>query len=389
MRDPDLVQRAERAAAALEKAWIHWRVRHGFGTAELPPVSSYVGYSLTEPWGQPRVVFGIDADEAERLAAILEGHDCVGPVHAEIASRPERWQQAEAASPPEPQPAGRAAAIQAVPTQPVPAQPMPAQPMPAQNVPAQPGTGAEAGPQAPLPPPLGPGPGARTDFPDLPTASGGPMSGLQPPRAQFSAAPGTGWPVPVARTEFPAAPATPGGPVPAFPPPPAQLAAAPTVPTTLMAPADLAVSGFDPVAEDMTAEQPILPLAMRQAAATADLPAGLPADAVAYLQDLATRSAARDVLPPSFPAAPVLPPSAAGQAPEPEVSHGPAEGRRRAQPLQQPGGDELADAQGQDQIARARLMPVSRLNHARRPPSPDGGPWPAGSASQAPTDTAV
>jgi len=37
---------------------------HGLGTEPLPPVSSYVGYSLQEPWGQPRVVFGIDAGEA-------------------------------------------------------------------------------------------------------------------------------------------------------------------------------------------------------------------------------------------------------------------------------------------------------------------------------------
>jgi hypothetical protein len=28
---------------------------------------SYVGYSLKEPWGEPRVVIGIDADEAEFL----------------------------------------------------------------------------------------------------------------------------------------------------------------------------------------------------------------------------------------------------------------------------------------------------------------------------------
>src|SRR5579862_2389038 len=85
MRDPDLVVRAQRAAAALEAAWNRWRTMHGLGTDPLPPVSSYVGYSLEEPWGQPRVVFGVDAEEAEQLAAILDGHDCVGPVHAEVA----------------------------------------------------------------------------------------------------------------------------------------------------------------------------------------------------------------------------------------------------------------------------------------------------------------
>jgi hypothetical protein len=45
-----------------------------------------VGYSLEEPWGQPRVVFGIDAREAEQLAALLDRHDCAGPVYAAVAS---------------------------------------------------------------------------------------------------------------------------------------------------------------------------------------------------------------------------------------------------------------------------------------------------------------
>ncbi len=94
MRDPDLVLRAQHAASALERAWERWRVMHGFGADPLPPVSSYVGYSLEEPWGQPRVVFGVGAEEAEKLAAILDGHDCVGPVHAEITNRSEWRQQA-------------------------------------------------------------------------------------------------------------------------------------------------------------------------------------------------------------------------------------------------------------------------------------------------------
>jgi len=93
MRDPDLVQRAERAAMALERAWGHWRVMHGLGSDPLPPVSSYVGYSLEEPWGQPRVVFGVGAEEAEQLAALLAGHDCYGPVHAEVSARPD-WRLA-------------------------------------------------------------------------------------------------------------------------------------------------------------------------------------------------------------------------------------------------------------------------------------------------------
>jgi len=98
MRDPDLVKRAERAATALERAWEHWRIMHGFGGDPLPPVSSYVGYSLEEPWGQPRVVFGVAAEEAERLAALLDGHDCVGPIYAEVTGRTD-WRRASAGEP--------------------------------------------------------------------------------------------------------------------------------------------------------------------------------------------------------------------------------------------------------------------------------------------------
>jgi hypothetical protein len=87
MRDPDLMQRADRAAIALEQAWERWRAMHGLGGEPLPPVSSYVGYSLEEPWGQPRVVFGLRADEAEMLASLLDGHDCVGSVYSEVGAR--------------------------------------------------------------------------------------------------------------------------------------------------------------------------------------------------------------------------------------------------------------------------------------------------------------
>jgi hypothetical protein len=88
MRDPELMQRADRAAIALEEAWERWRAMHGLGTEPLPPVSSYVGYSLEEPWGQPRVVFGLRADEAELLTTLLDGHDCVGPIYTEVSTRP-------------------------------------------------------------------------------------------------------------------------------------------------------------------------------------------------------------------------------------------------------------------------------------------------------------
>jgi hypothetical protein len=102
MRDPDLVVRAQRAAEELERAWDRWRTMHGFGTDPLPPVSSYVGYSLEEPWGQPRVVFGIDAREAEQLTALLDQHDYDGPIYAAVARpgpRPEEEANGRPAEP--------------------------------------------------------------------------------------------------------------------------------------------------------------------------------------------------------------------------------------------------------------------------------------------------
>ncbi len=77
MRDPELVARAQRAATRLESAWEQWRALHGLADAPGQPVVSYVGYSLKEPWGEPRVVIGIDADEAEYLAEFLDRDHCV------------------------------------------------------------------------------------------------------------------------------------------------------------------------------------------------------------------------------------------------------------------------------------------------------------------------
>ena len=77
MRDPELVARAQRAAMRLESAWEQWRALHGLAVAPGQPVVSYVGYSLKEPWGEPRVVIGIDADEAEYLAEFLDRDECV------------------------------------------------------------------------------------------------------------------------------------------------------------------------------------------------------------------------------------------------------------------------------------------------------------------------
>ena len=72
MRDPELVARAQRAAARLEAAWEGWRAAQGLADTPAQPVVSYVGYALKEPWGQPRAVIGFSADEAERLAEHLE-----------------------------------------------------------------------------------------------------------------------------------------------------------------------------------------------------------------------------------------------------------------------------------------------------------------------------
>lgn len=82
MRDPDLVLRAQVAASALEGAWRRWRTVHGHTAFPTPAVSSYVGYSLQEPWGQPRVVFGIAVEDAEQLAALIERPDGVKPDYA-------------------------------------------------------------------------------------------------------------------------------------------------------------------------------------------------------------------------------------------------------------------------------------------------------------------
>jgi hypothetical protein len=72
MRDPDLLLCAQRAAARLEDAWERWQTLRGDDGGSVGEVSSYVGYSQSEPRGRPRVVVGIDAEEAERLAALID-----------------------------------------------------------------------------------------------------------------------------------------------------------------------------------------------------------------------------------------------------------------------------------------------------------------------------
>jgi hypothetical protein len=72
MRDPELVARAQHAAARLEAAWERWRALQDLASTPAQPVVGYVGYTLEEPWGQPRAVIGFSAEEAERLAEFLE-----------------------------------------------------------------------------------------------------------------------------------------------------------------------------------------------------------------------------------------------------------------------------------------------------------------------------
>ncbi|MEV0621654.1 hypothetical protein AB0I81_50565 [Nonomuraea sp. NPDC050404] len=74
MRDPELVSCAQRAAAELERAWGHWRAGRGRGAdgGGAESVASYVAHSLDHPWGRPRVVLGLDAEDARELAALLE-----------------------------------------------------------------------------------------------------------------------------------------------------------------------------------------------------------------------------------------------------------------------------------------------------------------------------
>ena len=102
MRDPELVARAQRAAARLESAWERWRALQGLGETPAQPVIGYVGYALKEPWGQPRAVIGFSADEAERLADFLErgnaDHHAVELAQRHIPDQPSAAQPLAAAT---------------------------------------------------------------------------------------------------------------------------------------------------------------------------------------------------------------------------------------------------------------------------------------------------
>jgi hypothetical protein len=101
MRDPELVARAQRAAARLESAWERWRALQGLGETPAQPVVGYVGYALKEPWGQPRAVIGFSADEAERLADFLERAPTdrpIGLVQRHVSDQPAAQLHAAAAA---------------------------------------------------------------------------------------------------------------------------------------------------------------------------------------------------------------------------------------------------------------------------------------------------
>jgi hypothetical protein len=179
MRDPDLVQRAEQAATALEQAWIRWRTRHGLGSGPLAPVSSYVGYSVEEPWGQPRVVLGVEASEAERLAAMLDSDDTARTGPADRLGLPE-------------------------PRQPLELGPAPDRPVPDRELPAgvpQPQMVTEPGSLV-----ASPGPAPAGDAEDRSAPAGG-TGGRPPGPAQAG---GTGGRPPGPAPSWPAVPATPG-----------------------------------------------------------------------------------------------------------------------------------------------------------------------------------
>jgi hypothetical protein len=94
MRDPELVARAQRAAARLEAAWERWRMAQDLADTPAQPVVGYVGYALKEPWGQPRAVIGFSADEAERLAEHLEHVTAAVPPQTARSSVPKTAQSA-------------------------------------------------------------------------------------------------------------------------------------------------------------------------------------------------------------------------------------------------------------------------------------------------------
>jgi hypothetical protein len=334
MRDPDLVQRAEGAANALEQAWMDWRERHGLGAGPLSPVSSYVGYSLEEPWGQPRVVLGIDAAEAELLATILEGHHYVGPVYAGVTSRQER----RLANVPDAitgwgVPDGRPGISLRQP-QPMAAAPVPAQPDATMHEAV--GLDATGGDQA---------------VPEYAVAASAPSAADLASRDQGTSE----------LTE----PAPPSAERADQPPEAAaqleELAARPAV-----APTRAPLSRAYPSA-------PILPVSGGGTAAAAALPsAGQPG--IVSLRQRTTARPAKDQRP-------ALPEQPAARS----------NGQDRPSPADQPADQESPDQAQPDQVSKGRLQPVPKLNRPRRsgPAKPAARTTPGADQPRAATDTAV
>ena len=70
------VRQGNRPARHIPEGTLPGPVRSQGRVAPGQPVVRYVGYSLKEPWGEPRAVIGIDADEAEYLAEFLDRDEC-------------------------------------------------------------------------------------------------------------------------------------------------------------------------------------------------------------------------------------------------------------------------------------------------------------------------
>jgi hypothetical protein len=72
VRDEKLLSHAQRAAEELGRAWSQWRNTRGLAQQQPDSLAGYVAHSIDHPFGCPRVVLGLDADEARALAAVLE-----------------------------------------------------------------------------------------------------------------------------------------------------------------------------------------------------------------------------------------------------------------------------------------------------------------------------
>lgn len=409
MRDPDLMQRAERAAAALEEAWTNWHLRHGLGAGTLPPVSSYVGYSLEEPWGQPRVVLGVAADQAERLAAILDGDECIEHAHAEVASRSETLKQADGpsaiagwnGSPGIPHQLRSPASAQSAMAKSFAAAPVATQYLP--SAPARPAAQPAAVPAQRAVPVQRAAP-VRGDTVAADLAADLPADQVM--AEQIAAEQIAAEQVAMRRVAK------------------QQVAKQPVATEQVAAGAELAghdgsselttdaafVAGQNgqPIDYQLEAQAPLEPLppmlsSLPPAAAMADLPAELPADQAAQLREMAARPSAEPSDPPVswvIAAAPVLPVSSQRSARGKSAQTAKRPGRQRGvADVGDPDPDEddpsaplrAAAKPTADQRTKARMLAVSKLNRARRPSSAaaEGETWKAVADQQSAPDRAI